>query len=79
VAFGFAVAISGAKLPLREGPGAYEAANVAEAYEASGKTEPTRGIIVAWQAGRGVIRVGASVRDTLLAVTVTVKPSVTVR
>jgi hypothetical protein len=36
------------------------------------------GMIVAEQAGNGVIIVGPSVTDTLLAVTVTLKPSVTV-
>lgn len=58
--------------------GGEEAANEAETKDASGATGPAPGMMVCWQYGRGVIRVGVSVMDTLLAVTVTSKPSVTV-
>jgi hypothetical protein len=40
--------------------------------------EASKGMIVAEQAGKGVISVGVSLTDALLAVTVTSKPSVTV-
>jgi hypothetical protein len=43
-----------------------------------GMKEASKGMIVAEQAGKGVISVGVSLTDALLAVTVTSKPSVTV-
>lgn len=54
------------------------ATNGAETKDAPGTGSPASGMMVCWQYGRGVIRVGVSVTDMLLAVTVTSKPSVTV-
>jgi hypothetical protein len=43
-----------------------------------GTNDSSMGMIVSEQAGKGVISVGVSVTETLLAVTVTSNPSVTV-
>ena len=51
---------------------------VEAAEPTNGMNDSSRGIIVSEHAGNGVIKVGVSVTDTLLAVTVTSKPSVTV-